>query len=256
MMAGELILIVDDERDLAGTLAYNLERGGYRTREAWDGQQAIEEARRDPMPDLVLLDLMLPTMSGTEVCRRLRQDERTRRLPIIMVTARGEELDRVMGFEVGADDYVTKPYSVKELTLRMKALLRRARGTSENEELGGTRIEFDDLVIETTGPGVMVGGEEVILTALEFKLLATFLMRKGRVQSREVLLRDVWGTHINVQSRTVDTHVKRLREKLGRSGRYIETRRGVGYRFCAHPGEADEELLAGDEELLASDEES
>lgn len=235
-MAGELILIVEDEQDLAGTLAYNLEKEGYETREAWTGQQALKAMVKDPLPDLVLLDLMLPDMSGTEVCRRLRQDERTRQIPVIMVTAKGEEIDRVVGFEVGADDYVTKPYSVRELSLRVRAILRRAGG---DEVVSGTRMEFGEIAVDTTAHRVFLNEEEVQLTALEFKLLTTFLMRKGRVQTREVLLNDVWGIHANVMTRTVDTHVKRLREKLGEGGRYIETLRGVGYRFKTSPEEED-----------------
>lgn len=235
-MAGELILIVEDEQDLAGTLAYNLEKEGYETREAWTGQQALKAMVKDPLPDLVLLDLMLPDMSGTEVCRRLRQGERTRQIPVIMVTAKGEEIDRVVGFEVGADDYVTKPYSVRELSLRVRAILRRAGG---DEVVSGTRMEFGEIAVDTTAHRVFLSEEEVQLTALEFKLLTTFLMRKGRVQTREVLLNDVWGIHANVMTRTVDTHVKRLREKLGEGGRYIETLRGVGYRFKTSPEEED-----------------
>jgi two-component system phosphate regulon response regulator PhoB len=235
-MAGELILIVEDEQDLAGTLAYNLEKEGYETREAWTGQQALKAMVKEPLPDLVLLDLMLPDMSGTEVCRRLRQGERTRQIPVIMVTAKGEEIDRVVGFEVGADDYVTKPYSVRELSLRVRAILRRAGG---DEVVSGTRMEFGEIAVDTTAHRVFLNEEEVQLTALEFKLLTTFLMRKGRVQTREVLLNDVWGIHANVMTRTVDTHVKRLREKLGEGGRYIETLRGVGYRFKTSPEEED-----------------
>jgi two-component system phosphate regulon response regulator PhoB len=236
-MAGELILIVEDERDLAATLAYNLEREGYQTRTALDGQAALELVCEEPVPDLVLLDLMLPDISGTEVCRRLRQDERSRQVPVIMVTAKGEEIDRVVGFEVGADDYVTKPYSIRELLLRVRAILRRA---NNDEPVAATRLEFGDIVVDTAAHRVMLLGDEVQLTALEFKLLQTFMMRKGRVQSREVLLNDVWGIHASVMTRTVDTHVKRLREKLGDAGAYIETLRGVGYRFKSRPDEEDE----------------
>ena len=233
-MAGEVILIVEDERDLAGTLEYNLEREGYQTRCAFEGQHALKLAHEEPQPDLVLLDLMLPDISGTEVCRRLRQDERTRHVPVIMLTAKEEEIDRVVGFEVGADDYVTKPYSARELLLRIKAILRRA---NNDEPVSATQLTFGELVVDTSAHRVTLGGEEIQLTALEFKLLSTFMMRKGRVQTREVLLNDVWGIHANVMTRTVDTHVKRLREKLGEAGSYIETLRGVGYRFKALPDE-------------------
>lgn len=231
-MAGELILIVEDEGDLANTLKYNLEREGYRTRLALDGQQALTLAMEDPTPDVVLLDLMLPDIAGTEVCRRLRQHERTRQMPVIMVTAKGEEIDRVVGFEVGADDYVVKPYSVRELLLRIRAILRRAQ---TDEAPAGSELEFGCLTVNTSAHRVMLNDEEVVLTALEFKLLTTFMMRKGRVQTREVLLNDVWSIHAHVMTRTVDTHVKRLREKLGPAGVYIETLRGVGYRFKERP---------------------
>ena len=231
-MAGELILIVEDERDLAATLEYNLKREGYQTRTAFGGQRALELMLEEPAPDLVLLDLMLPDIAGTEVCRKLRQDERTRHIPVIMVTAKGEELDRVVGFEVGADDYVTKPYSKRELLLRIRAILRRA---NHEEPVQATRLEFGPLVVDITAHRVTLEGEEIRLTALEFKLLSTFMMRKGRVQTREVLLSDVWGINANVMTRTVDTHVKRLREKLSEAGSYIETLRGVGYRFKASP---------------------
>lgn len=232
-MSGELILIVEDERDLAETLEYNLEREGYQTRVALEGQQALKLAQEEPLPELVLLDLMLPDISGTEVCRRLRQHERTRQIPVIMVTAKGEEIDRVVGFEVGADDYVVKPYSVRELLLRVRAILRRSQ--TDTEPLG-SELEFGPLKVDTSAHRVVLHDEELSLTALEFKLLTTFMMRKGRVQTREVLLNDVWGIHANVMTRTVDTHVKRLREKLGdEAGDYIETLRGVGYRFKARP---------------------
>lgn len=236
-MADELILIVEDEHDLAATLDYNLQRANYQTRVAYRGQDALELALETPSPDLILLDLMLPDLPGTEVCRRLRQDERTRHIPIIMVTARTEEIDRVVGFEVGADDYVTKPYSNRELLLRMRAILRRTQGDSVDVV---RELRFDCLRVDTEAHRVFVHDEEVKLTALEFKLLTTFLSRRGRVQTREVLLNDVWGIHANVMTRTVDTHVKRLREKLGDAGQNIETLRGVGYRFRAEPASDDE----------------
>jgi two-component system phosphate regulon response regulator PhoB len=226
-----LILIVEDEQDLLTTLDYNLQREGYRTRCASNGRQALALAEQRPPPDLVLLDLMLPDMSGTEVCRLLRASERTRHVPVLMLTAKGEEIDRVVGFEIGADDYVVKPYSVRELTLRVRAILRRTR-TGESE---GERIEFGRLRVDVSAHRAWVDDEEVSLTALEFKLLTTLLERRGRVQTREVLLTDVWGFSAEVTTRTVDTHVKRLRQKLGPAGRYIETLRGVGYRFRSEP---------------------
>jgi len=223
----ELILIVDDEQDLVTTLEYNLRREGYETRIALTGRDAVELARREPLPDLVLLDIMLPDISGWDVCRALRRDQR--HVPVVMLTAKSEEIDRVVGFEVGADDYVVKPFSVRELMLRIKAILRRAESPTP-EEPGGV-IEFGLLRVDADGHRVWVDGEEVTLTALEFKLLTMLLTRKGRVQSRDRLLDDVWGIQASVTTRTVDTHVKRLRQKLGQASGYIETLRGVGYRF-------------------------
>jgi two-component system phosphate regulon response regulator PhoB len=230
-MAG-LILLVDDEQDLVSTLQYNLEREGFQTRTAHSGRDAIEAAGREPLPDLVLLDLMLPDLSGTEVCRQLRTSELTRHIPIIMLTAKSDEIDRVVGFEMGADDYVVKPFSVRELLLRVRAILRRAQPRPASDE---SLIMFGRLRIDRDAHRVWVDEEELNLTALEFKLLSTFIGRRGRVQTRDALLSDVWGIDADVTTRTVDTHVKRLREKLGEAGRYIETLRGVGYRFRDQP---------------------
>jgi two-component system, OmpR family, phosphate regulon response regulator PhoB len=225
------ILIVEDERDLIDVLEYNLKREGYAVDSATNGEDALRRIDVAPPPDLVLLDLMLPDMSGVEICRHLRNDRRTRAVPVIMLTAKGEEIDRVVGFEVGADDYVVKPFSIRELLLRIKAILRRV---SEPSPTGGVST-FGCLTIDTPAHRVLVQDEEVTLTALEFRLLVTFFERKGRVQSREVLLEDVWDIRADVTTRTVDTHVKRLREKLGAAGPYIETVRGVGYRFRSTP---------------------
>jgi two-component system phosphate regulon response regulator PhoB len=229
-----LILVVDDEQDLLDTLVYNLEKDGFQTRTALSGHAALEEVEREPLPDLVLLDLMLPDLPGSEVCRKLRNQERTAHLPIIMLTAKGEEIDRVVGFEVGADDYVVKPFSVRELMLRVRAILKRATPERGEDEL----LSFGRLRVDRAAHRVWVDSDEISLTALEFKLLATFIERKGRVQTRDTLLSDVWGIEADVTTRTVDTHVKRLREKLGEAGRYIETLRGVGYRFGDRPDEA------------------
>lgn len=229
-----LILIVDDEPDLVTTLAYNFERDGFRTVTARDGAAALAALERLPQPDLIVLDLMLPDMSGTEVCRRMRLSGRTRDIPVVMLTARGEESDRVNGFEAGADDYVIKPFSVRELLLRVGAVLRRARAV-EGGPGGDERLRFATLELDAASHRVSVGGEEVALTALEFRLLHTFMSRSGRVQSRDALLSDVWGVDADLTTRTVDTHVKRLRQKLGAAGRYIETLRGVGYRFRDEP---------------------
>ncbi|MCO4760957.1 MAG: response regulator transcription factor [Myxococcales bacterium] len=224
-----LILIVDDEQDLVRTLDYNLKREGFQTRTAGTGQEALSEASRLPVPDLVLLDLMLPDMSGTEVCRRLRAADATRDTLVVMVTAKGEEIDRVVGFEVGADDYVVKPYSVRELMLRVRAILRRRGVDEEPAASASTHISHGILQVDSAGHSVLVEGEPAKLTALEFRLLLTLLHRRGKVQSRETLLSDVWGYAPEVTTRTVDTHVKRLRAKLSAAGALIETIRGVGY---------------------------
>jgi two-component system, OmpR family, phosphate regulon response regulator PhoB len=228
-----LILIVDDEQDLVSTLEYNLQREGYQTRAALSGREALEALEIEPPPDLILLDLMLPDTSGTELCRRLREMERAREIPVIMLTAKGEEIDRVVGFEVGADDYVAKPFSVRELLLRVRAILRRAQRSESEPEV----VRFGVLRVDREGHRAWVSDEEVTLTALEFRLLSAFLSRRGRVQTRDALLSDVWGIDADVTTRTVDTHVKRLREKLGEAGNYVETLRGVGYRFRDQPDE-------------------
>ncbi len=230
------ILLVDDEQDLIETLRYSLEREGYTTLAAKNGATAMGFLGQSRPPDLVLLDWMLPDMSGTEVCRNLRMGERTRGIPVIMVSARSEEIDRVVGFELGADDYVTKPFSVRELLLRIKAILRRRRSdaatTGDETQWGNLRVDFE-------GHQVWVDEQAVTLTALEFRLLTTLLARRGRVQTREMLLSDVWSVQVDVTTRTVDTHVQRLRKKLGGAGQYIETLRGVGYRFLVGaPGAA------------------
>jgi two-component system phosphate regulon response regulator PhoB len=227
------ILIVDDEADLVATLEYNLRREGYETRSAVNGAGALAALASPPAPDLVILDLMLPDMQGTEVCRRLRAVDATRATPVLMLTAKGDEIDRVVGFEIGADDYVTKPFSVRELMLRVGAILRRAHPDASES----AAIDFGRMRMDRQAHRVWVDGEEIALTALEFRLLATFLDRRGRVQSRDTLLTDVWGMSPDVTTRTVDTHVKRLREKLGPAGAYVETLRGVGYRFRDAPDE-------------------
>jgi len=239
----ELILIVEDEEDLVETLEYNLEREGFETRSTKYGQEALELADSSPRPDLVLLDLMLPDISGVEVCRQLRDQPDTEELPILMLTARGEEIDRVVGFEAGADDYVVKPFSTRELVLRIRAVLRRFETEPVDDETSDDDerevLTFGELRIDVTGHRAWIGDESLDLTALEFKLLTTFVRRKGRAQTRDVLLSDVWGITADVKTRTVDTHVKRLREKLGPAGAYIETVRGVGYRFRDQPNRGE-----------------
>ncbi len=228
-----LILIVDDETDLVNALEYSVQKEGYQTRTALSGNEALEAARKEPRPDLVLLDLMLPDLSGLEVCKRLKASEATRHIPVIMVTARTEEVDRVVGFEIGADDYITKPFSTRELLLRLRAVLRRFQPAQKD----APSLVFGALRIDEAAHKVWVDEERIELTALEFRLLATLLERKGRVQSRDVLLSDVWGIHSGIETRTVDTHVKRLRQKLGPAGDYLDTVRGVGYRFRVSPDE-------------------
>jgi two-component system phosphate regulon response regulator PhoB len=242
MSESDLILIVEDENDLVDTLEYRLEREGFETRSTDKGKEALEFVDGDRLPDLILLDLMLPDISGTEVCRRIRENEEIADLPIVMLTARDEEIDRVVGFEAGADDYVVKPFSMRELVLRIRAILRRLRQQEEEESRAEEdesetpeEITFGEIRIDVPGHRVWVDEDEVSLTALEFKLLTTFLERKGRAQTRDVLLSDVWGINADIKTRTVDTHVKRLREKLGPAGSYIETVRGVGYRFRSQP---------------------
>ena len=229
-----LVLVIEDEVDLATTLEYNLTAEGFQVRLAHSGRQGLASATADPLPDVIVLDLMLPDLSGTEICRRLREQERSRDIPVIMCTAKGEEIDRVVGFEVGADDYVVKPYSVRELILRIRALLRRAHRVEGEPSM----IRFGRLKIDRDAHRAWVDESEIGLTALEFRLLHAFLSRRGRVQTRDALLSDVWGIEADVTTRTVDTHVKRLREKLGDAGAYIETLRGVGYRFRDQPDEA------------------
>ena len=234
------ILVVEDEPDLRQVLAYNLRDAGHEVLLAADGPRGLALATESAI-DVVLLDIMLPGMSGLEVCRTLKGNPRTREIPVIMVTARGEEIDRVVGFELGADDYVVKPFSVRELLLRLRAVLRR--GALPPEEAGPpTQIRFGKLAIDVGAHRVWVNGEEVALTPLEFKLLCTLFDRRNRVQSRGVLLDDVWGASQENMTRTIDTHVKRLREKLGAEvGAYVETVRGVGYRFVGHPPEESAE---------------
>ncbi len=234
-MAG-LILIVEDEQDLLDSLSFSLAREGYQTRTAQTGAAALEMAFQEPIPDLVLLDLMLPDIPGTEVCRQIRRDPKTNKIFVLMVTAKGEEIDRVVGFEVGADDYVVKPFSVRELLLRVKAILRRGRSEGDSQE-DGEEVIFGRLRVDDAGHRVWVDDHPVTLTALEFRLLTTLLGRRGRAQTREMLLQTVWGIEADITTRTVDTHVKRLREKLGAAGIYVETLRGVGYRFRSRPDE-------------------
>jgi len=224
------IVVVEDEPDLLQTVTYALEKEGFVVTGTMKGRDALTLAKVNPPPALLILDLMLPDISGLEVCRTLRSDDQTRDIPIIMATARGDEVDRVVGFELGADDYVVKPFSVRELLLRVRAILRRRMEPSKTS-VG----HFGPLLIDGDAKQVFVADAEVALTVLEYKLLETLFDRKGRVQTRETLLADVWEVSPELTTRTVDTTVKRLREKLGDAGRFIETVRGFGYRFAAKP---------------------
>jgi two-component system, OmpR family, phosphate regulon response regulator PhoB len=224
------ILVIEDEPDIQQVLDYNLREKGHKVFIAGKGEEGLRIAR-DKRPDLVLLDLMLPDMPGTEVCKALKTDPALKNTQVVMLTAKGEEIDRVVGFELGADDYVVKPFSVRELLLRISAILRRSQGEQE----AATSFQFGRLRVDREAHRVWADDSELELTALEFKLLVTLYDRKNRVQTRAALLSDVWGIDADITTRTVDTHVKRLREKLGNAGNYIETVRGVGYRFADNP---------------------
>jgi len=219
------ILIIEDEMDLQEVLVHNLRQAGHEVLATPSGVEGMALARQK-RPELLLLDLMLPDLSGTEICKELKQDPRTRGTSVVILTARGEEIDRVVGFELGADDYVTKPFSMRELLLRIQAVLRRGRPEPESV------IQCGILRLDRGAHRVWVREKLIHLTPLEFKLLVVLYDRRERVQSRAVLLDDVWGIDGDVTTRTVDTHVKRLREKLEEAGQYIETVRGTGYRFA------------------------
>ena len=220
------IYIVEDEPDIRETLKYNFSNEGFKVFTAPDGEEALSNIKR-VLPDVLILDLMLPGLSGLDVCKSIRADDDIRDMSIIMLTAKGEEIDRVIGFELGADDYVTKPFSVRELILRVKVLLKKQRESLVENKL----VTFGPIRIDLDAHELKINDKEIVLTALEFKLLQHLVKRKGRVQTREQLLGDVWGYSAEVTTRTVDTHIKRLREKLGNTSEYIQTIRGVGYRF-------------------------
>ena len=225
------ILIIEDEPDIRKTLEYNISREGYHVASASSLVEAKSQLESDSF-SLILLDLMLPDGSGLDLCREIKSDKEKSSIPIIILTAKDDEVDKVVGFELGADDYVTKPFSVRELILRMKAVLKRGEKKSDNVEV---QRQFGQLSINTESHEVFVDDNEITLTALEFKLLCQLVDRRGRVQSRDQLLSDVWGYSAEVTTRTVDTHIKRLREKLGSMGKYVQTIRGVGYKFTRTP---------------------
>lgn len=221
------VLVIEDDRDIAELVEYNLKTENFRVEVSHNGREGLQRAQKAP-PDLILLDLMLPDLSGLDICKTLKGNPQTKNIPIIMVTAKGTETDRVVGFELGADDYLTKPFSPRELTLRVKAILRRSKGKTAGP--AGYTV-FGMLSFDPEKYEVKVKNQEIRLTALEFKLLKYLFQMKGRVATRDMLLDRVWGYDSELNTRTVDTHIKRLREKLGEAGKYIETLRGTGYRF-------------------------
>ncbi len=227
-MTREKVLVIEDEPDIREVMVYNLSREGYRVLEAKDGEKGLEKARREA-PDLILLDLMLPSLDGVEVCRLLRSDPLTQAVPVIMVTAKSEESDVVLGFGVGADDYVAKPFSPKELLARVKAVLRR--GNLREGSAATPRLLRGNLAIDTLRHEVTLDGEPIVLTATEFRLLSTLAAHPGRVFSRDALLNRVIGQNAVVVERNIDVHIRVIRDKLGNSRDMIETIRGVGYRF-------------------------
>ena len=223
------IFIVEDEPDLRDTLSFNFENEGFKVSSFPDGEKCLTSVKKNK-PDLIILDLMLPGINGLDVCREIRSEEENNDVSIIMLTAKGEEIDRIVGFELGADDYVTKPFSVRELILRVKVLLKKRSDNQSAEKI----LEYGPVKMNLDAHSVLVDDIDVVLTALEFKLLKHLLKRRGRVQTRDQLLGNVWGYSSEVTTRTVDTHIKRLREKLGSTGDLIQTIRGVGYRFNNH----------------------
>ena len=225
------ILVVDDEPDAIELIRFNLKASGYEVLTAEDGEEALAKARKFS-PDMSLLDVMLPEIDGLEVCKILRRDPATASLPIIMLTAKASEIDRVLGLEFGADDYVTKPFSPRELMLRVRNLLKRKESSKEEVE----RFQVRDIELDVSKYEVKIMGQPIDLTPTEFKLLQILMERKGRVQSRDRLLQDVWGYDQLIDTRTVDTHVRRLREKMGEAADYVTTVRGVGYRLMEPAG--------------------
>ena len=228
-MSNDKILLVEDEPDLLNTLSFNFESEGYKVAKALNGKEAMKFLEDDDSISLVILDLMLPDMSGLDICRRIRATDNLKDILVIMVTAKGEEVDRVVGFEVGADDYVVKPYSVRELLLRVGGILKRS--SKEKQSNDKDLVEYEDLKIDNNKHKVYLSDEKISLTSKEFKLLKHLLLKADKVQSRDNLLQKVWGYNNDVTTRTVDTHIKRLRSKIGKYGDKIETIRGEGYLF-------------------------
>lgn len=224
------ILIVEDEPDILELVRYNLIQAGFEVMVTDDGEKALEIIRKFP-PELLVLDLMLPGMDGLEVCKLLKQDSLTRELPILILSARKEEVDRIIGFELGADDFLVKPFSPRELVLRVQAILRRTFSLEAPNYKSGDALKAGTLVVHLGAHQTFLNGKPLYLTGTEFKLLVTLMRRRGRVQTRDDLLDTVWGYEYTGYGRTVDTHVRRLREKLGENSTFVETVRGIGYRF-------------------------
>ena len=226
------ILVIEDEPDIRKNLEYNLGREGFKASSVGSLDEADEKLKSKKF-DLILLDLMLPDGSGLDLCKKIKSNSETEATPIIILTAKDDEVDKVVGFELGADDYVTKPFSVRELILRVKAILKRS--DTKTKEVVEVERQFGDLKIDVDSHEVRVDSQLIELTALEFRLLKELVDKRGRVQSRDQLLSEVWGYNAEVTTRTVDTHIKRLREKLGSMGKYVQTIRGVGYKFSRTP---------------------
>lgn len=222
----ERILIIEDDTRISRLVKYNLEKSGYDVSIVMSGEEAFEVLDKEQV-DLIILDIMLPKMDGFEVCRNIKQEPKYKNIPIVMLTAKGEEVDRIVGLELGADDYIVKPFSPRELVLRVRAILRRGKPEEAKKDILTAGI----LNVDIPRHEVTVGEKEIRLTPIEFRLLVTLMERRGRVQTRDRLLSDVWDIHAEIYTRTVDTHIKRLREKLGKAGKFIETITGLGYRF-------------------------
>ncbi len=225
-MSKTKILIIEDDKHLSKLVHYNLEKIGFNCVTAMNAEEGLAQLNIG-LIDLIVLDIMLPGMDGFQFCKEIKQDPKSAQIPIIMLTAKSEEIDRIVGFELGADDYVVKPFSIREFILRVKAVLKRGKKESPDKEI----LSIGELKIDIPRHRVTVADKEVMLTYMEFKLLVTLLQRKGKVQSRDILLEDVWDIEADVTTRTVDTHIRHLRQKLGEMGEQIETVRGFGYRF-------------------------
>jgi two-component system, OmpR family, phosphate regulon response regulator PhoB len=225
-MSGNRILVVEDDKNIAKLIQYNIEKAGFVCTVTADGNTALNIIEKEKV-DAIILDIMLPGIDGLEVCRRIRKDQKKAAIPIIILTAKGEEVDRIVGLELGADDYIVKPFSPRELVLRIKAVLKRGLINEGAPDI----LQVGKLIIDSSKHTITLNGKEIDFTPIEFKLLVILVNRKGRVQSRDILLNDVWSIDSYITTRTVDTHMKRLRQKLGKMGNQIKTIRGIGYKF-------------------------